>query len=193
MEASQAAAVRAGAGAVAVVRPFLDTSKSRLVATLRRAGIGFADDPGNIDPRFARARLRKMLAALAHEGLTARRLAQVARRVQRSEAAMEAIVDATAEQLGLGSKPGGFAIARQDWRELPAEMALRLLGRACTQFGDEGPVELGKLEALAGALAIAAETGSQRFRRTLAGAMVSLQNHHILVERAPSRRHRSRR
>jgi tRNA(Ile)-lysidine synthase len=70
---------------------------------------------------------------------------------------------------------------------LPAEVALRLLGRAITRVGDEGPVELGKLEAFMAALAANREG---RFRRTLAGAMVTLAREHLVVERAPARKKR---
>jgi tRNA(Ile)-lysidine synthase len=72
---------------------------------------------------------------------------------------------------------------------LPAEVALRLLGRAIDWVGDEGPVELGKLEALFAALALAS-TGQERLRRTLAGAVVILGDGRIAVERAPPRRQR---
>ena len=44
---------------IVLVRPLLDIPKARLVATLQRAGIAFADDPSNRDPRFTRARLRR--------------------------------------------------------------------------------------------------------------------------------------
>ena len=67
-----------------------------------------------------------------------------------------------------------------------------LIGRATSEVGDEGPVELGKLEALCESLADALDRSSPRFRRTLAGAMVSLQRDRLIVERAPPRRHRSR-
>jgi tRNA(Ile)-lysidine synthase len=53
--------------------------------------------------------------------------------------------------------------------------------------GDEGPVELAKLEALKAALD-AALAGNARFRRSLAGAIVTLSPDIILVERAPPRR-----
>ena len=69
---------------------------------------------------------------------------------------------------------------------MPAEIALRLLGRAVAQAGDEGPVELGKLEALKDALD-AARNGDGRIRRTLAGAVVTLKGPQLLVERAPAR------
>jgi len=65
---------------------------------------------------------------------------------------------------------------------------LRLLGRALARIGDEGPVELGKLEALKSALDEVQNIVESRFRRTLAGAIVTLKDRQILVERAPPRR-----
>jgi tRNA(Ile)-lysidine synthase len=70
---------------------------------------------------------------------------------------------------------------------LPAEVALRLLGRAVTIAGNEGPVELAKLEALQGAMKAKNPSGG-RFRRTLAGAMVTLTPDMLTIERAPARR-----
>jgi tRNA(Ile)-lysidine synthase len=177
---------------VLLVRPLLGLPKVRLIVTLRAAGLIYADDPSNADPRFARARLRTLMPALAGEGLTPRRLAHLAHRVRRSEAALEAVVDWTAKRLGLSPDTRKIAFGGDDLRGLPTEIALRLLGRAIGAIGDEGPVELGKLEALSDALAAALADDAPRFRRTLAGAMVSLQKDCIVIERAPARRHRSR-
>jgi len=179
-------------GEVVLVRPFLGLQKARLVATLRAAGITYAEDPSNTDPRFTRARLRKLMPVLAEEGLTAHRLAHLARRVRRSEDALEAIVEFTAKRLGLDPDAGKLALDRHVLRAMPPDIVLRLLGRAIGAIGDEGPVELGKLEALSDGLAAAMAGGAARFRRTLAGAMVSLQRDSIIIERAPPRRHRSR-
>jgi tRNA(Ile)-lysidine synthase len=174
----------------ALVRPFLDIPKARLIATLQAAGLGHAEDPSNTDPRFARTRWRKLAPALAEEGLTAQRLVQLARRVRRSEEALEQAVSAACNRLGSRVAAHAISFDAGGLRELPAEIALRLVGRAIAQVGDEGPVELGKLEALCESLSPAFSTG--RFRRTLAGAMVSLQRGRVMVERAPPRRHRSR-
>jgi len=178
--------------AVFLVRPLLDLPKTRLIVTLQEAGIACADDPSNTDPRFTRARLRKIMPVLAGEGLTADRLIRLARRVRRSEAAHEAVVNWMASRLGLGPNTRKIVLGSGDWGQIPAEIALRLLGRAIGTIGDEGPVELGKLEALSDALEAALAEGAPRFCRTLAGAMVSLRKNCIVIERAPARRYRSR-
>jgi tRNA(Ile)-lysidine synthase len=172
---------------VVLVRPFLQLPKVRLLATLDEAGVPFAQDPSNVDPRFTRARLRQLMPALAAEGLTAYRLAHLARRVRRSEEALDAIVDFTAKRLGLGPAATKLTLERRDFSVMPPDLAFRLLGRAIGTIGDEGPVELGKLEVMTDAL-VEAMSGTARFRRTLAGAMVSLQSDAIIIERAPARR-----
>jgi tRNA(Ile)-lysidine synthase len=178
---------------VVLVRPLLEVPKGRLIVTLQEAGIAYADDPSNVDPRFARSRLRKLMPALADEGLTPLCLVRLARRVRRSEAAHEAVVDWAARRLGLAADTRRVTLDSADWCEFPAEIALRLLGRAIGTIGTEGPVEFGKLEALSDALDAAVKAGDLRFRRTLAGALVSLEKNCIVIDQAPARRSRPRR
>jgi tRNA(Ile)-lysidine synthase len=175
-----------GAGRFFLLRPLLGLPKARLIATLEAAGISYSDDPTNRDPRFTRARLRDFMPALAREGLDARGLARLAARVRRADAAIEFAVAAARAALAPGPWParGPVAFATAQFATLPAEVALRLLGRAIAHTGDEGPVELAKLESLYGSLR---ETQS-RLRRTLAGALISLDGERLVVERAPARR-----
>lgn len=172
---------------LALVRPLLDLPKARLVETLRRAGIDFADDPSNRDPRFTRARLREVMPVLAQEGLSARRLSTLAARLRRADAAIEAMVQVAALELAeRKTRPASIAFPVEGFIKLPAEVALRLLGRAVATIGDEGPVELGKLENLLAAL-FAPQT-PETIRRTLAGALVTRSAGTLSVERAPARR-----
>ena len=180
---------------VLLARPFLEVSKSRLVATLRKAKIAFADDPTNRDVSFTRPRLRRLLPALAAEGGDARNLARLAARLARANAAVEVLADGAERYLALRGReslrPGFDAGA---FAAMPEEIRLRLLKRAIDRFGHEGPVELGKVEALLAALdrACAGKAGGSRprLKQTLAGALVSLIEGRIRVEAAPPRRRR---
>jgi tRNA(Ile)-lysidine synthase len=174
-------------GDLTLARPFLDVPKSRLVATCKAAKVAYADDPSNIDPKFTRARLRPLMAVLAAEGLDARRLASLARRLRRADAAIEAVVERALAQWPAAE--GATIISTAAFASLPAEVALRLLGHAVARHASEGPVELGKLEALFAALASAAQRPAKTpFRRTLAGAVVGLGKTELRVETAPPRR-----
>jgi tRNA(Ile)-lysidine synthase len=180
-----------GEGKIKLVRPLLDIPKARLIATLRAAKTPFADDPSNRDPRFTRARLRGLMSELAREGLDSRRLALLALRLRRADLAIEAAVGrAEAELARTPSAAGAITFDAAGYACLPAEVALRLIGRAVASAGDEGPVELAKLEALKEALDAAQNAGNARFRRSLAGALVTLAGPAITVERAPARRGR---
>jgi tRNA(Ile)-lysidine synthase len=189
-----------------LVRPLIGIPKARLIATLRRAGIEYADDATNRDPRFARARVRDVMPALAREGLDAPRIALFARRLQRAESALESAVDAAAAHVSerTWGNAGPIVLDAEKFFLLPAEIALRLLGRAITHVGDEGSLRLGKLEALYEALVPQSrcapsthslwgegwDEGCPRLRRTLAGALVTLRGTQLAVERAPPRAHR---
>lgn len=183
-------------GDVIVSRPLLDLPKVRLAATLAAERIGHSEDPSNDDPRFARPRWRGLMPALAAEGLDARTLAQFAARARRADAALEWAVDAAAARLSQPgramqwSKAGPIVIDAAGFAALPAEIATRLLGRAIAAKGHEGPPGLGQLERFSAALqqAAGAERGAVRFRRTLAGALLTLAGDHLLVEPAPPRR-----
>lgn len=171
-----------------LIRPLLSIPKSRLIATLRAENILFAEDPSNRDPRFTRARLRGLMPVLAEEGLDARRLALMAERLARADAALEDIATRTYTRMAERAESGRIALLRVDFTALPAEIRLRILARAIGEIGNEGPVELGKLEALEAALTEADAGRTGRFRRTLAGAIVTLSQTSVTVETAPARR-----
>jgi len=174
-----------GSGETFIVRPLLQVPKARLIATLRSADIAYSEDPSNHDPRFTRARLRSLMPALAREGLTAHGFVRLAGRMRRAEAAIEFSVHAARAALAPAAWPrrGPVVFDADRFRALPAEVGLRLLGRAIAYTGDEGPVELGKLEILYEAV-----RREPRLRRTLAGAVVTAAGRQISVERAAPRR-----
>jgi tRNA(Ile)-lysidine synthase len=201
---------------VRLARPFLNVSKSQLIATLKKAKLDFADDPTNRDLNFARPRIRAVMPVLATEGGDTRNLARLASRLARANAALEVLADGAERYLVLrdqqashsGLNAKAFDARRFDaktfnartfdakaFAAMPDEIRLRLLLRAIDRVGHEGPAELGKVEVLLSALdrAGAEKTAGRRSRlkQTLAGALVSLIDGRIRVEAAPPRRRRA--
>jgi tRNA(Ile)-lysidine synthase len=196
-------------GAV-LTRPFLNVPKSRLIATLNRAKIAYADDPTNRDPAFTRPRLRALLPQLATEGGDARALARLAVRLARANVAIDVLVDGAERylvatgHLETTRAPAAKVIDAAGFAALPDEVRLRLLMRAINAFGHEGSAELGKVESLLAQLdralseqARGAGPGSVRksagkaLKQTLAGALISLAEGALRIEAAPIRRHRA--
>ena len=202
---------------VLLARPFLNVSKSQLIATLRKAKVAFADDPTNRDTNFTRPRIRAVMPLLAAEGGDARNLARLASRLARANAAIEILVDGAERYLALTDRlaaspsendaktfdaqtmdakaPGAAIFEAKAFAAMPEEIRLRLLLRAIDRFGHEGPAELGKVEAMLSVLGRAIRKPNSRRRlrlkQTLAGALVSLIDDRITVAPAPPRRRRS--
>lgn len=180
-----------------LARPLLHLPKSRLVATLEKAGIDYADDPTNRDSNFTRPRLRALMPALADEGCDARNLARLASRLARANAALELLADGAERYLALRHRDAGTrGFDTRAFGALSEEIRVRLLVRAIDRVGHEGPAELGKVEALLGALdrAAAGHDDSRRrvlLKKTLAGALVTLTTDWISIEPAPHRRQRT--
>jgi tRNA(Ile)-lysidine synthase len=177
-----------------LARPFLNVSKSQLIATLNKAKVAFADDPTNRDVKFTRPRIRAVMPVLAAEGGDARNLARLASRLARANAAIEIMVDGAERYLALGDRrrapPSGSGARTFDvklsgaktfdaktfdaktfdanaFAAMPGEIRLRLLLRAIDRFGHEGPAELGKVEALLSVLDRALAKAGRRRRPAL--------------------------
>ena len=210
-----AMARESGRDDLVLARPLLAVPKSRLIATLTKARVAFADDPTNRDTVLTRPRLRQLLPLLAAEGGDARALARLASRLARANAAVDVLADGAERYLaltdsalrrgraGANSKAGETQIKEFDagaFAAMPEEVRLRLLMRAIDQVGHEGPAQLGKVEALLAQLDqnMAQKSARERgrlskfsLRQTLAGALVSIGNGRIRIEPAPPRRSRA--
>src|SRR3954453_5149752 len=173
-----------------LARPLLDVSKAQLVATLNRARIDFVDDPTNRNVSYTRPRLRALMPALAEEGGDSKNLARLAARLARANAALEVLADGAERYLALRDRNDAarYGFDAMAFSGLAEEIRLRLLKRAIDRIGHEGPVELGKLEALLGSLDRAIAEGQPRLKQTLAGAVIGLAGGRIHVDAAPPRR-----
>ena len=170
-----------------LVHPLLSVPRPRLVSFLRAAGQGWIEDPSNVDPRYARVRLRRGTALLADEGLSPSRLAATARRLGRARVAIEAEV-ARVLARAAWLHPGGFA--RLDTARLfstTPEIALRALAQMIATIGgaDYTP-RLERLERLGEALAHPLAAGRTPTGRTLGGCRFLPWHGTVLVCREPA-------
>lgn len=176
------------AGTVRLGRPFLGLSKARLVAYCAGLGLIPIQDPSNADPRFARARLRRLLPGLAGEGLTEARLCRLAERSARDD---DALTQAARDAYATASRPAEApALIRLDapaLKALPDAILLRVMVRALGTAG--GAARLERIEGLVlHALRPALDAGTP-LRRTLGGCLVALSRARgLTLAPAPPRR-----
>lgn len=182
----KAMAASAELDGLALMRPLLGVAKRDLIAYCEADGLGYASDPSNDDPRYARTRLRPLAERLAAEGLDAAALARLARRAGQIEDAL--VRQTAASEARLRLIETGACDARALFVE-PTEIVQRLLTGAIARVGgrEASRVGLEKIEALtktlAGAVAHAAP-----FSLNVAGARVRLARGVLTVEPEPPRR-----
>ena len=109
------------------VRPLLDCSKASLMDLCRQEDWAFVTDPSNADEHYARVRWRKIMPALAGEGLTTERLATLAHRVGRAEEALDLKAAEALLRANPSSTVGGLTIEASVLADEPFEIALRVL------------------------------------------------------------------
>ena len=167
-------------GAIPHHRSFLGLPKARLVATCRHEGWTFVEDPSNRNEAFARTRWRRLMPALADEGLDAARLARLAARLQRADDALNAAAERAMERSLVTPGPGPVTpdhgrvtISFRDLVREPGEIALRALCRVLAAVAAGAPMRLDRLETCLEALSTACREGKAR-RTTLAGCVLTL-------------------
>ncbi len=176
---------RSSRGPLTLVRPLLDLPKARLIATVRAHELPSVTDPSNEDTRFERVRWRQLMPTLEAAGLSAERLAVLAQRLARLEAAIAPQVEALHRTLQAEAGINATMLFAE-----PDEISLRVLARLVLDTnGAGGPLRLERLEQCHQALREAAATGAA-LRRTLAGCVLSLDRSGRLTLRpeAPRRR-----
>ncbi len=173
------------AGGIVVARPLLAVPRARLAATVAAAGLTPAVDAMNSDPRFARARVRRLLPLLAGEGLDPASLAATARRLADAADAIDAAAGAL---IAAAVTVDDFAVARlagERFRASPPAVRARVIVRLLMAIGGgDYPPRFERLAALVQAMTT---PPAGRFKRTLAGCVVELRDGDIVSYRETGR------
>lgn len=136
-----------------ILRPLLSVPKARLKATLRAAGIDWAEDPTNRDPRYERARIRAAREAMDALGLAPEALARSARRLARARQALDRATEDFLARHCVTSGAGYCTLDVEALLNAPEEIALRALGSVIETVGARSATSnLAKLESLLAAI-----------------------------------------
>jgi tRNA(Ile)-lysidine synthase len=172
-----------------IARPLIGLKKRDLIAFADARGAAFIDDPSNTDPRFARTRLRALLARLDEEGLNAEALDRLARRARETEEALAHLTAEVEAQLGSEGTIEGRALFAT-----PIAIAHRILARRIAEAGGREASRIGleKIEALALNLRDALKE-RRAYAANLGGAVVRLTaKGRLSFEPEPPRKNRRR-
>jgi tRNA(Ile)-lysidine synthase len=128
-----------------IARPLLRVRKRDLTAFAEARGATFVDDPSNADPRFARTRLRTLLAQLGDEGFDVRALDRLTRRAGETEAALAHLTAEVEAQIGAEGTIDADALFGA-----PIAIANRILARRIADAGGRDATRIGleKIETL---------------------------------------------
>ncbi len=172
-----------------LARPFLDIAKADLVAYCEAHALPFVRDPSNADERFARARLRRLLPLLEGEGLSTERLARLAARMARDDAALAAQAATIFEAVRLAGEGEGLTLDGRRLAQEPAATVLRVLDAALGHDDAAPPKRLDRLETLVLDGILPALARGEPLRRTLRGKIVGVgPSGRIRITPAPPRR-----
>jgi tRNA(Ile)-lysidine synthase len=132
-----------------IARPLIALKKRDLIAFADARGAAFIDDPSNTDPRFARTRLRALLARLDQEGLNAEALDRLARRARETEEALTHLTAEVEARIGSEETIDGRALFAA-----PIAIAQRILARRIAEAGGRDATRIGleKIETLTAGL-----------------------------------------
>ena len=170
------------AGDVVIFRPFLGVSRSRLAATAAVAGLVPVEDPMNSDPRFLRARIRRIMPLLAAEGFGPAEIAATTHRLALAADAVDAAVDRLIAEAAVVDALAVAAVDAAAFVAAPEEVRLRLLVRLLIAIGGEDyPPRFARLEGLHRAMA--SHPGHGRLKRTLAGVVLEWRAGRFLAYR----------
>lgn len=178
-----AALAPGSAGRVRLLRPLLAVPKARLRAVLEAAGQVWVEDPSNADPRHERVRWRRLMPVLEAGGVDPGRLAAGAARLAQARAAQDRAV---ASWLAGAASPSGYghvAVRMEGFPDLPPAVAEAALARLLGAVGG-GPYAPRRERLMRAVEALRSCPG--RLARTLAGCMLSLDHHRLLVTREPA-------
>ncbi len=182
---------------VKVVRPFLDIRRNALREFLKIQNVGWIEDLSNSNLTFERVRVRTVVKQLERAGLQTQGLARSAKRLARTQEALERQTDLLMQSAVTVFATGYASIDRKLFEAASDEISIRLLKRlvdwasGVEQSGDEWGVALSDIERAYKSLTQGHQTKMAQVKMTVAGSVIAGRKKTILVGREYGRMNQS--
>ena len=169
---------------IRIFRPLLDVEPTALATIVEEAGLTAAQDPSNHDTSYERVRWRKLLPALAAEGLDGAALSRFATRMAEADQALSQLADAAFAELVKLDGFGAATLPRAAFTTLSPAIGRRVLSRVLNIVGGrQKPRALGQVERLYDQIA-----GDSLPRGApLLGAVIRFKGENLTISREPGR------
>jgi tRNA(Ile)-lysidine synthase len=172
---------------IKLLRPLLNFSKTDLVKICLEANHPYFNDPTNLNEKYTRARLRKLMPTLAEEGLTSDALRRLGQRAQRVNVALDFYAKSARAQALIEQQDDKTIFSALELERLPSEIVLRLLAQEITRLCPQFFLRLERLERLVTQLHEALRI-SKPWQKTLAGCLIKINKGVVEIGRAPPRK-----
>ena len=163
-----------------ITRPFLNVSKQDIYDYCEQNNLPAIEDPSNQNDDYLRPRLRQSIEVLSAEGLTSKRLALTAKRMQRAKNVLIKITDKAYQAACAEETADTISFSEKVLRDYPDDIVLRVLQRAFKHFRQDQKydVRMERLESLFDSLWY----DTNNFKpRTLGGCIVTLRNEKLVI------------
>lgn len=169
---------------VRVFRPLLDVEPAALAAVVEASGLSPAHDPSNDDEAYERIRWRRLLPALAREGLDGAALSRFAARMAEADQALAQLADAAFAELVVVDGFGAAALPLLALNQLGPATGRRVLSRILAVVGGrQKPRALGQVERLFEQIT----TNTLPRGTTLLGTVIRMKDDAVTIAREPGR------
>jgi tRNA(Ile)-lysidine synthase len=171
-------------GALTLCRPLLTMDKEDLIAYCRAEGLSFSEDPSNENERFARVRLRGVLPLLEGEGLSVKRLAVTAQRMERAASALDIIAQECYQSCAENIETSRIVFNLKLLIAPPDEIIFRIIEKAMyalQAYEDYGP-RTERIESIVAAITALRDSKSSWKDRTLGGIVFRLKGEALVLE-----------
>jgi tRNA(Ile)-lysidine synthase len=168
-----------------VIRPLIAVRRAPLVALLEAAGLGWLEDPSNLDPTFVRNRIRHELLpmlATAHDGDLVLALTRVAGRAREVVEALERMGALELDRLAREHGEDALTLPRSPLAALPPPVAAEVLRQAAARLGSRAPLRAWAHRRLARVLA----SPPPRRAIRMGGVAIEVSGSLVRIGRAPS-------